>query len=397
MIKNLKSPSKNLVFFAASILTIFSLFPSCKEGNIKIKGNLINGGNRIVVLKEMTSSEILTVDSIQIDSDGDFKLTAKATRPAFYTFYLSKEQNITLIIQPGEKISITGDANDLANTYQVEGSKDCLGVKELNDQLKQTLKKVDDLRKIYQDSLGSANILGIRSMLDSMYNSIEREHQIYTLTFIRKNIQSMASLMALYQQLGPRKPVLNPKDHFEYFAMVDSSMMINFPEADASQSLHSLMSEVNEQHRRQIEQEKRTAVGVAAPEIVLPSFKGDSLKLSLLKGKYVLLDFWASWCAPCRSENPQLTKFYWRYKYAGFEIFQVSLDKSRDAWLKAITTDGLAWQHVSDLKMWNSPVAALYGIESIPSNFLLNKEGVIIAKNLHGEELAAKLKEIFKY
>jgi peroxiredoxin len=146
-----------------------------------------------------------------------------------------------------------------------------------------------------------------------------------------------------------------------------------------------------------METDKRNAIGSMAAEIALRNPKGDTIKLSSLRGKYVLLDFWASWCDPCRNENPNLVRNYWRYKYAGFEIFQVSLDKSKDSWQKAILDDKLFWINVSDLKFWNSPVVPLYGIESIPENFLLDPKGMIIARDLTGDALSFKLKEIFKY
>jgi len=118
------------------------------------------------------------------------------------------------------------------------------------------------------------------------------------------------------------------------------------------------------------------------------------LTLSSLKGKIVLLDFWASWCGPCREENPTVKKAYAKFKDKGFEIYAISLDVKKDAWLKAIEEDGLPWLHVSDLK--NDTSAELYGVSGIPMNFLLDKDGIIIAKNLRGEALTKKLEEVFQ-
>jgi len=132
------------------------------------------------------------------------------------------------------------------------------------------------------------------------------------------------------------------------------------------------------------------------PEIALPGPQGDTIRLSSTKGKVVLLDFWASWCSPCRKENPNLVKAYDLYHRKGFEIYQVSLDKTKDAWIKGIEEDHLErWIHVSDVKYWNSIVVPLFKIESIPANFLLDKDGHIIATNLRGEMLQNKLGEIF--
>jgi peroxiredoxin len=137
--------------------------------------------------------------------------------------------------------------------------------------------------------------------------------------------------------------------------------------------------------------------GAQVPEITLPNPEGKSISLSSTRGSVVLLDFWASWCAPCRQENPNLVKAYELYHKKGFQIFQVSLDKTKDAWEKGIKDDNLGkWIHVSDVQYWNSIVVPLYKIESIPTNFLLDKDGRIIASNLRGEQLQIKLAEIFK-
>jgi peroxiredoxin len=139
----------------------------------------------------------------------------------------------------------------------------------------------------------------------------------------------------------------------------------------------------------------RIGIGAQAPEIELPNPDGDTTSLSSLKGKYVLVDFWASWCHPCRVENPHLVNVYEKYHSQGFEIFQVSLDKKKSAWVEAIEKDRLDWIHVSDLKYWNSAPAKLYQVQSIPANFLVDKQGKIIAKNLRGEQLEAELSKIF--
>lgn len=136
-------------------------------------------------------------------------------------------------------------------------------------------------------------------------------------------------------------------------------------------------------------------VGQSVPEITMPTPAGETMNLSDLRGNIVLVDFWASWCRPCRAENPNVVRIYNKYKEQGFEIFGVSLDRSEDAWKQAIQQDGLTWHHVSDLKFWSSQAAQDYGINAIPYTVLLDQEGKVIAENLRGPTLEGKLQEIF--
>lgn len=137
-----------------------------------------------------------------------------------------------------------------------------------------------------------------------------------------------------------------------------------------------------------------TSIGGEAPEIDLPTPQGKNVKLSSLRGKYVLIDFWASWCRPCRMENPNVVAAYQKYKSKGLEIYGVSLDKDKAAWEKAIADDNLTWINVSDLQFWNSIAAKAYNVSSIPKSFLLDKEGRIIASDLRGPALDQKLAEL---
>ena len=145
-----------------------------------------------------------------------------------------------------------------------------------------------------------------------------------------------------------------------------------------------------------IKQLENVQIGKTAPEFSLPDTAGVSVSLSDFRGKYVLLDFWASWCPPCRRENPNVVKAFQEYKDKNFTIIGISLDNNKDKWMKAIADDNLAWRHVSDLKYWDSEIPALYGVRGIPANILLDPNGVIIARNITGEDLHKTLQEVIK-
>jgi len=245
-------------------------------------------------------------------------------------------------------------------------------------------------------NLGSPQLATVIEKLDSLAQIYLNEINTYTKKYIDDNINSLVSLVALYQQVAPGEYILHHQKDLSYFLKVDSSLSYLYPDYEPVQSLHEQVQNLLDDLNAQNMISPLASTGSEAPEIALPDPQGDTIRLSSTRGKVVLLDFWASWCNPCRKENPNLVKVYDTYHNKGFEIFQVSLDKTKDAWLEGIQKDNLEkWIHVSDIKYWNSIVVPLYKIEAIPSNYLLDKEGRIIASNLRGEELNKKLAEIF--
>jgi thiol-disulfide isomerase/thioredoxin len=384
---------KNLTLLS-SLIFLFS----CQSGkeNFKVTGELNGEKGTMVYLKEMTIRELIPVDSAILDESGAFALSGYTAMVRFYAFYVSGDESITLLIKPGDRINITGEISKLSETYQLEGSEDSEKIRELSLQLNQTLSQIKNLSLVLRDSVNSPNFDKIKEGLDSSYKDIVLSQREFTFRFIRENNQSPASLMALYQQIGSHHYLLDPARDFTYYKIVDSSLNILYPESEAVQELHRQVVEMEAQRRADDYIARRLGKGAEVPDIALPSPDGDTIYLSSLRGKYVLLDFWASWCSPCRSENPHLVAAYKKYNSKGFEIYQVSLDRSRPAWIKAIEDDHLTWIHVSDLQYWNSVVVPVFQIQGIPLNFLLDPEGRIIDRNLRGENLDTRLNEIFK-
>jgi thiol-disulfide isomerase/thioredoxin len=219
---------------------------------------------------------------------------------------------------------------------------------------------------------------------------------IYTKKYIDNNISSLVSLVVLYSQVAPNVYVLNFEKDISYFEKVDSALFKKYPEYEPVIDLHNQVKDMVTYFAGKKTVSADPGETMEAPEIALPSPEGDTIKLSSTRGSYVLLDFWASWCSPCRLENPNLLRAYDTYHNRGFQIYQVSLDKTKEAWMKGIQDDKLQkWIHVSDVRYWNSVVVPLYKIESIPTNYLLDKEGRIIASNLRGDALQRKLAELF--
>ena len=373
------------------------LLLSCngEKSTLKISGNLDKGEGMMIFLKEMTSTEMISVDSTLINDAGGFELNGTLPENRFYAIHTQPESFIYILAGKGDKITIEGNAQALTSTYTVAGSEDSRLIRELTEEQNKVLTRIYQLNRIFTDSEHSPNFMEIKVGLDSAYDGILESHREYTFAFIEDNLHSQASLMALYQQIGPRYYVLDPEKDYKYFSMVDSSLGILYPESDAVQDLHRQVDELKQKQLVESMSAARLEAGTLAPEIALPSPDGDTILLSSLRGSYVLLDFWASWCSPCRRENPNLVKVYKKYHDKGFEIYQVSLDKTRDAWLLGISEDELHWIHVSDLKFWNSIVVPVYNIQGIPMSYLLDRRGRIIAQNLRGDMLEQELKQIF--
>jgi thiol-disulfide isomerase/thioredoxin len=267
---------------------------------------------------------------------------------------------------------------------------------QYNKKLRQTINRLTGLNKIYSENEANPGLPALMESLDSLAQNYLNEMNSYTKGYIDDNLNSLVSLVALYQQVAPGVYVLDPKRDWKYFVKVDSAMFRLFPDYDPVITLHDQVKELVAGLGVGAAVDQPAEAGGGVPEISLPSPEGDTIKLSSTRGSVVLLDFWASWCAPCRQENPNLVKAYDQYHRKGFQIYQVSLDKTKEAWVKGIQDDQLGkWIHVSDIQYWNSVVVPLFKIESIPANFLLDKDGRIIASNLRGERLQLKLAELF--
>jgi peroxiredoxin len=188
---------------------------------------------------------------------------------------------------------------------------------------------------------------------------------------------------------------INIEKYLSTYEKVYEALKQKFPQSIYTNQLAGSIEQYKKQFELDETQNKLLPDGGIMPDIKLADQNGKEFALSSLKGKVVLIDFWASWCGPCRKENPNVVKMYSKYNKKGFEIFSVSLDEDKEKWIKAIEKDGLKWKHVSDLKGWNSSVCSQFNISAIPFTILIDKEGKIIKKGLRGEALEQKLEEIF--
>jgi thiol-disulfide isomerase/thioredoxin len=380
------------------LMTLSLAIAGCKDKSIQISGKLgkpVRG--EYIVLSEIGQNSLKKLDSVKLETEGKFSFRRDIQIPTFFVLTTSPESFLTILMGPGEKMRLEAGFNSLNSPESLTGSTGTQKMIEYNKALKSTIDKLGGLRDIYSQNADSKDLPNVIHTIDSTAKAYLKEINTYTKKYIDENITSLISLVALYQQVAPRAYILNPVDDIAYYIKVDSSMMKLYPNSEPVKALHDQVATLIEQVKKEKGQDITSTPGVEVAEIELPSPTGEIIKLSSTRGKYVLLDFWASWCGPCRRESPNLVKAYNLYKNKGFQIFQVSLDKTKEDWVRGIEQDMLGqWIHVSDLKYWNSSVVPLYKIESIPHNLLLDKEGKVIASNLRGERLLTKLAEIIK-
>ena len=237
-----------------------------------------------------------------------------------------------------------------------------------------------DMRTLVQE-INEANTLGdniLAEDLTAKYKAVETNLSVFEKDFMNSNPQSYVATLIL-ERLVTTKAMRSSEAKLIYNGFD--------PKIKSSVSGKKVEAIINVPSNQ-------TAIGEVAPAFEGPTPTGELVSLASLKGKVTIIDFWASWCRPCRIENPNLVRLYKRMHDKGLEIVGVSLDKNQSSWARAIEDDGLSWNHVSNLKYWQDPIALLYGVRSIPAAFVLNKEGVIVAKNLRGAQLDAKIEEL---
>ncbi|MGV3502062.1 MAG: redoxin domain-containing protein [Adhaeribacter sp.] len=362
------------------LLALGTLFAGCNKIGSKnepasegytIQGKLQHATSGDIYLSELGEQQFVFRDTAQVGADGSFAFSGKDADPGIYRISLT-DKNMFLLVIDTPRIEVEADARDLRKTFVVKGSPETGILKQLLTQMDGMQQQGASLEQRFRaaQAAGKEDSLGL---LQEKFMDLQADNTKQVKRIIRSNANSFVATFATASLVNPE----------EDFAFADSMAAIFEKSKPESPYTKALLTRLNAL--------RSTAVGTAAPDISLPSPEGKEVSLSSLKGKYVLVDFWASWCGPCRQENPNVVRMYNKYKDKGFEIFGVSLDENRDKWLKAIAMDKLTWPHVSDLKGWNSAAAQLYNVQAIPQTLLLDKEGKIIAKNLRGKALEDKL------
>ncbi|HKR05283.1 MAG TPA: TlpA disulfide reductase family protein [Bacteroidia bacterium] len=340
-----------------------------------IIGNIAGLNNSDVYFMHK-ENDVRVTDTVKVRNN-KFTYSGKADEPLMY--YLDfvrdeKRERIEVFVE-NTNIQITGKIDSL-DWLKISGSKVHNEYEQYKKSLSSFTTKLDSISELY-DKKAEAKDEKAMTDLDNSYENMQKQMNIAVKKYISEH----------------------PSSYVSAFAAVTNFTVQ--PELEELKSVFTLLDSVRQQTqygkvlRDAIVAAQRTAIGAIAPDFSMKDTSDQLITLSSFKGSVTLLDFWAAWCGPCRKENPNIVKAYGKFHEKGLKIFAVSLDKDSSKWKKAIIKDNLTWIHVSDLKYWSNDAASLYGVRSIPANFLLDKEGKIIARNLHGEDLEKKLAEIF--
>jgi len=371
------------LYSCLTILLIgFTFLSSCTSKNkqnsngVVVSGQFQNAENLPLIIEKLGPSGFVFVDSVVTDDKGVFSVSVNEPKIEFYRLRVNPRSFTVFVLDSVSNLIFSGDALNLNQSAQIKGSRANEILIEVNGLASKFFLKNDSIMQIWKNRKDDENEVLLRNRLQADYDNVNKQMSEKLLVFVDNNLNNFATISAV--------EYLDPDTYLTYYEKVYNALKNSYPHSEYFKGFAA----------RYIEY-KRLGVGSEAPEISMRNPLGETKTLSSLKGKIVLLDFWASWCAPCRAESANLVRQYKKYKDKGFEIYSVSLDNDTELWKKAIMQDELTWTHVSDLSNWESKVVPLYNLKAIPQTYLLDKDGKIIAKSLIGESLNKKLVELF--
>ncbi len=377
-----------------AILAMTTLLFACNNQKANIEGVFADKTNATIYLESIMPGAMTIIDSTKTDDKGafefDIKLADKQT--SIYNIRCG-EEFIPVIVSPGEDIILTSMGR-LAQNYRIEGSAESEAVQQVSALLAEGATALADLSKQYMEEKEEAKRQTLTESYIKKYYEIKREH----IGFIVRNASSLAGLYALYQRLPGDDILFNGEGDIVYYRMVADSVSVNYPSSRYLIALQRDIKRMEEQRKLQTELSEQLANPVGFPPVSLPNIYGQKIDLAdiVAKNKATLVYFWRADMPDSATSNAELKTIYEEYKKLGFEVYQISLDTSKPTWVNAVQNQKLPWYSLCDFRGASCPAYNAYNITSLPSNFMIDGEGNMVAKNLFGQELATQLYEMLQ-
>jgi len=362
----------------SGVLMLSAFLFSCKDNNaFTISGTVKNPSKtkKVYLLQADSAAQFNVVDSAGLTSDGDYKFKRTAAYVNLYKLKADTAQ-FDLIAQNGDAIELNTDLADRHHAYTVSGSDASEKIKAFDDFSKAYTERNNKVVAEFQEKSQKAgqHTDSLLKIYLPVFQKNQADYSGAVQKFIDENKSSLAGLFA--------STTLDPVQYEQQLIAYADAFKGN-AELTKNPAIQSFI--------KAMDKAKPLSIGHHAPDFTITGIDGKQVKLSDYKGKFVMVDFWASWCVPCRQENPNVLKQYQKFHSKGFNVLGVSLDKDKAAWQKAVSDDHLEWTQTSDLKSFEGQAEQLYHIEAIPSNFIIDPQGNIIAKNIRGADLEAFL------
>ena len=374
-------------------LSVLILFASC-EKTATVRGKIENADNQLLELALNTSPKKI-VDTVRLKNSGEFKFKyrfGKNIYPVSMLLSIADKPLASLLLEPNDKARLEIDAKN-TRAYTVDGSEGSQLLKELNDRTLAISISIDSLIALLTKLENTPDYELAMEKTNKEISSIYTKYKRGLVRFIVKNSKSYASYYALYQTLRGGMTVFGKESDALYFKMIADSLERKYPHSPYVYRLRDDYKNLVQSSA--IKNLVENAESASFPDISLPDATGTKIPLSSLKGKVVLINFWASSDRTSATNNIDLLPLYEKYQAQGFEIYQISLDESRELWLYTINNQKLPWINVCDFRGAESRAVSLYNVTKLPANYLIDRDGEIAGKDLFGEQLNNKLKTLF--